>query len=112
MNLRGVASTARLRDEVTRGDTCEPIARQERDMKVNIEIDCTPLEARQFFGLPDISPMQTAVMDKMQQQMVANIDKMSPESLMQSWFNFDPKMTERFQDMFAAMAGLGSGTKK
>ena len=42
-------------------------------MKVNIEIDCTPLEARQFFGLPDMSSMQTAVMDKMQQQMVANI---------------------------------------
>ena len=37
-------------------------------MKVNIEIDCTPLEARQFFGLPDMSSMQTEVMDKMQQQ--------------------------------------------
>ena len=23
-------------------------------MKVNVEIDCTPLEARQFFGLPDV----------------------------------------------------------
>ena len=44
-------------------------------MKVNVEIDCTPLEARQFFGLPDVSPMQTAVMDKMQQQVMANIEK-------------------------------------
>jgi hypothetical protein len=32
------------------------------EMKVNIEIDCTPLEARQFIGLPDLAPMQTAVM--------------------------------------------------
>ena len=48
-------------------------------MKVNVEIDCTPLEARQFFGLPDVQPMQTAVMDKMQQQMMANIEKVSPE---------------------------------
>ena len=24
-------------------------------MKVNVEIDCTPLEARQFFGLPDVA---------------------------------------------------------
>ena len=77
-------------------------------MKVNIEIDCTPLEARQFFGLPDVSPMQVAVMDKMQQQVIANIDKISPEALMQSWFTFDPKLAERFQDLFAAiMAGLG-----
>lgn len=77
-------------------------------MKVNIEIDCTPMEARQFFGLPDISPMQAAVMEKLQHQMMSNIDKMSPEALMQSWLTFDPKLTERFQDMFAAMAGLGS----
>jgi hypothetical protein len=79
-------------------------------MKVNIEIDCTPLEARQFLGLPDMQPMQTAVMEKLQQQMMANIEKVSPEALMQSWL--DPKITERFQDMFVTMAGLGgTGTK-
>jgi hypothetical protein len=77
------------------------------DMKVNIEIDCTPLEARQFFGLPDLQPMQTAVMEKLQQQMITNIESVSPEALMQSWFTFDPKLAERFQDMFATMAGLG-----
>jgi hypothetical protein len=77
-------------------------------MKVNIEIDCTPLEARQFFGLPDVQPMQIAVMDRLQQQMMSNIDKVSPEALMQSWLTFDPKITERFQDMFTTMAGLGS----
>lgn len=79
-------------------------------MKVNIEIDCTPLEARQFIGLPDLGPMQAAVMDKLQQQMMSNIDKLAPEALLQSWFNFDPKIAERFQDMFIAMAGLG-GTR-
>ena len=77
-------------------------------MKVNIEIDCTPLEARQFFGLPDLQPMQTAVMDKLQHQMIANIDKISPESLIQSWFTFDPKLAERMQDMFVSMTGLGA----
>ena len=78
-------------------------------MKVRIEIDCTPLEARQTIGLPDVAPMQIAMMDKLQRQMMANIDKASPEALMQSWFTFDPKLAERFQDLFAAiMAGLGS----
>jgi hypothetical protein len=77
-------------------------------MKVNVEIDCTPLEARQFLGLPDVQPMQTAVMDKLQHQMMDNIQKVSPEALMQSWLSFDPKIAERFGDMFAAMAGLGS----
>jgi hypothetical protein len=77
-------------------------------MKVNVEIDCTPLEARQFFGLPDVQPMQVAVMEKLQNQMMDNIQKVSPEALMQSWLSFDPKITERFTDMFTTMAGLGS----
>jgi hypothetical protein len=89
-------------------------ARSGADMKVNIEIDCTPLEARQFFGLPDVAPMQTAVMEKLQHQMIANIDKISPESLIQTWFSFDPKFADRMQDMFVTMTGLGalSGDKK
>ena len=80
-------------------------------MKVNVEIDCTPLEARQFIGLPDVVPMQTAVMDQLQQQMTSNIEKMvSPESLIQSWFSFDPKLAERMiQEMFKfGLAGLGT----
>jgi hypothetical protein len=85
-------------------------ARSGADMKVNIEIDCTPLEARQFFGLPDVAPMQTAVMDRMQQQMISNIDKVSPEALIQSWFSFDPKLAEKMQDMFVTMTGLGALT--
>ena len=79
-------------------------------MKVNIEIDCTPVEARQFIGLPDVGPMQNAVMDKLQQQMISNIDKISPESLIQSWFSFDPKLADRMQDMFVTMTGLGALT--
>jgi len=77
-------------------------------MKVNVEVDCTPLEARQFLGLPDVQPMQNAVMDRLQQQMISNIEKVSPEALMQSWFTFNPKIAEQFQDMFVTMAGLGS----
>jgi Family of unknown function (DUF6489) len=96
-----------LRKQARRGDTATPIkVLSGAEMKVNIEIDCTPLEARQFFGLPDVAPMQTAVMDKLQQQMTANI---------QNWFTFDPKLAERFQEMFVTMAGLGgalSGDKK
>ncbi|MFL6819753.1 MAG: DUF6489 family protein [Bradyrhizobium sp.] len=80
-------------------------------MKVNVEIDCTPEEARQFFGLPDVQPMQNAVMDRLQHQMISNIEKVSPEALMQSWFTFNPKIAEQFQDMFVTMAGLGTNKK-
>ncbi|MHC2464014.1 hypothetical protein ACVIHD_003026 [Bradyrhizobium embrapense] len=105
-----------MRDGPGPGDTetrqGEQGAFEEAEMKVNVEIDCTPLEARQFFGLPDVAPMQNAVMDRLQQQMLSNIEKVSPEALMQSWFTFDPKLAERFQDMFVTMAGLGGMGKK
>ncbi len=35
-------------------------------MKVKIDIECTPEEARQFMGLPDLTPMQNEWMQKMQ----------------------------------------------
>ena len=80
-------------------------------MKVTVEVDCTPLEARAFFGLPDVQPMQAAMMDKMQDKMMENIVKFSPESIIQSWFTFDPKMAERFGDMFVNMTGLGGAVR-
>ena len=80
-------------------------------MKVKIEIDCTPIEARDFLGLPDVKPMQEAMMDQMQAKMQENIQSFSPEALMRSWFSFDPKVAERFQDMFMNMSGLGGGRK-
>jgi hypothetical protein len=76
-------------------------------MKLNIEIDCTPLEAREFLGLPDVQPIQAAVAEKLQAKMMAGLESLSPEGLMQNWF--DPKMAERFQDLLGGLAGFGAG---
>ena len=38
-------------------------------MKVHIEIDCTPEEARTFMGLPDISKANTVYVDTMAKAM-------------------------------------------
>ena len=43
-------------------------------MKVNIEMDMTPEEARAFMGLPDVAPMQKKMMDEMQARMKAAFD--------------------------------------
>jgi Family of unknown function (DUF6489) len=52
------------------------------NMKVNVEIDCTPAEARQFFGLPNVEPMQAAVMEQLQKNILAEMDRISPEAIM------------------------------
>ena len=60
-------------------------------MKVNVEIECTPEEARRFLGLPDLRPMQDAVMAKVQQQMLDAVNVLSPESLLKTWMPLVPR---------------------
>lgn len=47
-------------------------------MKVHIEIDCTPEEARTFMGLPDVSKANTVYVDTMAKAMkgVSNPDQL------------------------------------
>ena len=54
-------------------------------MKIKINIECTPEEARTFLGLPDISPVNTMVMDEMQRRMQDGFKAMDPEALVKGW---------------------------
>jgi len=54
-------------------------------MKVKIDIDCTPEEARAFFGLPDLGPLQKEMMAQMQERMKAAMGTMDPEAMMKAW---------------------------
>ena len=53
-------------------------------MKVTMEIDCTPAEARLFFGLPNVEPMQDAVMAQLEKRMLTEMDRFSPEGIMKA----------------------------
>lgn len=67
-------------------------------MKVSIEIDCTPQEAREFLGLPDVQPMQAAVMGKIEAQMIEAAERFSPDALLRSWMSLMPQTPEKFRD--------------
>ena len=54
-------------------------------MKITIDVDCTPKEARTMLGLPDVKPMQEAMMAEMEERMRGAMESMDPESLMKSW---------------------------
>ena len=43
-------------------------------MKVTIEMDMTPQEARAFMGLPDVAPIQKKMLEEMQDRMRAAFD--------------------------------------
>ena len=81
-------------------------------MKVHIDIDCTPEEARIFMGLPDLQPMQEAVMKEMQDRMMGAMHSMDPETLMKTWLPAGIANLEQMQKMFWQQFGDGAGSKK
>jgi hypothetical protein len=88
--------------------------REEKDsaMKCTLEVDCTPLEARQFFGLPDIQPLQATIMAEVEKKMLAEMDRFSPEGVLKSWLSMFGQSPEQFQQAFAKMMFNGSTRPK
>ena len=74
-------------------------------MKLNIEIDCTPEEARRFLGLPDVAAMQDAVMAQIQKQVQDGIAAASPDALMLAWVPLSPLTPEQIQRAMAGVMG-------
>ena len=75
-------------------------------MKVKIDIDCTPEEARSFFGLPDVKPMQDVMMKEVEQRLMANVQAMDPDVLIKTWLPAGIQGWEQMQRMFwSQMAG-------
>ena len=82
-------------------------------MKVTINIDCTPEEARSFFGLPDVKPMQAAMMKQLEERMTSALSAMEPETLMKTWLPVGLHNMEQLQKLFWSQmsAGLGGDSK-
>jgi hypothetical protein len=73
-------------------------------MKVTINIECTPQEARVFMGLPDMSPLNDHMVDEMKKRIDANINAFNPEEMVKSWFNMGGQAQEQFMKMISAAA--------
>jgi hypothetical protein len=71
-------------------------------MKITVNVDCTPEEARTFLGLPDLKPMQDELMQEMRNRSMAGIAAMDPAEILRTWM---PATTglELMQDFFAKM---------
>jgi hypothetical protein len=74
-------------------------------MKITTEIDCTPDEARQFMGLPDLKPMQAAMMGRIEAQMREAADRFSPDAMLRSWMSLVPQTPDQFKNMVGRFFG-------
>jgi len=74
-------------------------------MKVTIDVDLTPEEARKLMGLPDVEPLQQEMMELMREKMHENIREMSdPETFFKQIFPIGVQGVEQFQRMFTEFA--------
>ena len=87
-------------------------------MKVNIEMEMTPEEARRFMGLPDVAPLQQQMMEEMGARMRTAFDAGDPEAMMKAWMPFlgnnagsGADTFQKFQKFFWDNATLAAGRK-
>ena len=96
-------------------------------MKVNVEIDCTPEEARAFFGLPDLKPMQDRILAEIgergrtqvaeiEQRMKTSLNAMDPSEIFKTWLPASMQGVEQMQQVqqmfWQNLAALAGGQKK
>ena len=78
-------------------------------MKIKIDIDCTPQEARSFFGLPDVAPLQESVMKEIQDKMMASLQASDAETLFKAWMPVGMQGVEQMQKAFWANVRAAQG---
>ncbi|MBA4795520.1 DUF6489 family protein [Phenylobacterium sp.] len=78
-------------------------------MKMSVEIDCTPAEARAFLGLPDVTELNEKMVAEMSKRMEANMAMASPDELMKAWTAFGVGAQEQFRKLMTAAAESAMG---
>lgn len=77
-------------------------------MKITIEVDCTPAEARSFMGLPDVEPLQEEVMGEIQRRVMQALSLTDPQQLLKNWVPWSAQGMETFQAFMKAATGGSS----
>jgi hypothetical protein len=82
-------------------------------MKVRMEMDMTPDEARRLMGLPDLTEMQARLVKEFERRMMAAMDKSEPEAMLKQWFSMGSQGLEQFQRfMWDSARKASSGGKE
>ena len=84
-------------------------------MKMNIEIDCSPEEARRFMGLPDVTKANEIYVDNVAQAMkgATNLDQLETfAKQVAPMGQMGMKLFQNFMEGAAASSMKGSASKK
>jgi len=74
-------------------------------MKINVEVDCTPEEARRFMGLPDLTPVHDAYISKMLETVQGGLTPDALTSMLKSWTPMGEAGMNLWQNLFEQVTG-------
>lgn len=82
-------------------------------MKITVEVDLTPEEARRLLGMPDVGPLQDAMMNGLMEQMQSARGMLDPEAILKVWGPVGAQGLEQLQKILwsAAKTAIDPGKK-
>ncbi|MGK6322771.1 DUF6489 family protein [Sphingomonas sp. DT-51] len=78
-------------------------------MKVTIELDCTPEEARRMMGLPDLTALHDLYLAKMRGAFEGGVAPEAMASVMRSWAPMNDAGIDFWRQLFASPSTKTSG---
>jgi len=74
-------------------------------MKINVEVDCTPEEARRFLGLPDLSPVHEAYVAQLVDAAKNGVSADALEAMLKSWAPMSDAGLKLWNQVIESMTG-------
>jgi len=81
-------------------------------MKFTVNVECSPEEARRFMGLPDVTPINEALVEEMTTRMQKNLAMMSGENMMSSWMSVGTQAQDAFVKLMTSAAGAAAAPRE
>ena len=81
-------------------------------MKINVTVDCTPKELRDFLGWPDVEPLQREMMENLSKAMGEGIGSTEAMNMMRPFIAPNLQAFEAMQSAFLQAFQTGSGGKR
>lgn len=78
-------------------------------MKVTVDVDCTPEEARRFLGLPDLTPVHEAYVEKMKAVVTEGAPTEMFAEMAKAWGPMNEAGLNMWRQMLGQMGGQKSG---
>jgi hypothetical protein len=85
-------------------------------LKIKLDVDATPKELRDFFGLPDVQPLQEEMLQTLRERMLQGAAGFDPATLLKPFLPEGLQSVEAWQksiwEAFAKTAARAPGERK